>query len=170
MKKFSIILVILIVLSTLTTGTIVASPDPAYRTIIIKDAEALHNLSRNCSYDAFSHGIKVVLNGDIDLQGEVFAPIPIFSGIFDGAGHTIKGISIEVEGSNHGLFRYLEEVGTIKNLKVQGVVTPVGEKSIIGGLVGYNQGTIENCEFSGYIKGDDTLGGLVGCNGKTCII
>lgn len=170
MKKFSIILVILIVLSTLTTGTIVASPDPAYRTIIIKDAEDLHNLSRNCSYDAFSHGIKVVLNGDIDLQGEVFAPIPIFSGIFDGAGHTIKGISIEVEGSNHGLFRYLEEVGTIKNLKVQGVVTPVGEKSIIGGLVGYNQGTIENCEFSGYIKGDDTLGGLVGWNGKTGII
>ncbi|HHZ13766.1 MAG TPA: hypothetical protein GX394_07585, partial [Clostridiales bacterium] len=63
MKKISIILVILIILSAFTPGIIVASPDPAYKTIIIRDAEDLHNLSKNCSYDAFSHGIKVVLNG-----------------------------------------------------------------------------------------------------------
>jgi signal transduction histidine kinase len=170
MKKISIILVILIILSAFTPGIIVASPDPAYKTIIIRDAEDLHNLSKNCSYDAFSHGIKVVLNGDIDLKGEDFVPIPIFSGIFDGAGYSIKGLSIEVEGSNHGLFRYLDEGATIKNLKVQGIVTPVGDKSTIGGLVGYNRGTIENCEFSGYIRGRDIVGGLVGWNGKTGII
>ena len=74
MKKISIILVILIILSAFTPGIIVASPDPAYKTIIIRDAEDLHNLSKNCSYDAFSHGIKVVLNGDIDLKGEDFVP------------------------------------------------------------------------------------------------
>ena len=36
--------------------------------------------------------------------------------------------------------------------------------------MGYNRGTIENCEFSGYIRGRDIVGGLVGWNGKTGII
>ncbi|HZJ57881.1 MAG TPA: GLUG motif-containing protein [Clostridia bacterium] len=170
MRKFSTILAVIIILSTLIPDVIGASPEPAYRIISIDDAKDLRKLSEDCSYDAFSRGIKVILNADIDLKDEDFIPIPIFAGIFDGGGHTIKGLSVAVEGSNQGLFRYLEEDATIRDLKVQGAVTPTGEKSTIGGLVGYNQGTIENCEFSGYIKGKDIVGGLAGWNGSTGMI
>ena len=96
-----------------------------------------------------------------------FSPIPIFRGTFDGRGHTIKGLTIKVEGSNQGLFRYLQEGATIKDLSVEGVITPSGEKSVIGGIVGNNRGVLENCSFSGLVKGKDTVGGLIGWNNSS---
>ena len=53
---------------------------------------------------------------------------------------------------------------------VEGVVTPGGDKSNIGGIVGNNSGVLENCSFSGYVKGKDNIGGLVGLNGTSGMI
>lgn len=170
MKKFRIIFSILIILSTFTVNIIQASPTDTPRTIYISSVEDLHKLSRDCSYDRYSHNLTVMLNGDIDLNNEPFIPIPIFAGIFDGKGYTIKGLSIEVEGSNQGFFRYLEEGATVKNLKVEGTIMPLGEQGSIGGLIGHNQGIVENCEFNGYVNGKEIVGGLVGWNGNTAII
>ncbi len=141
--------------------------DASPRTVYIATADDLLALSRDCSLDSWSHGRTVVLTADIDLKAKDFTPIPIFGGVFDGRGHSIRGLSIDVEGSNQGLFRYLEEGGVIKNLEVQGVVTPGGDRSYIGGIVGNNMGTLESCSFSGYVKGKDNVGGLVGWNGTT---
>ncbi len=137
------------------------------QTVYIASADDLLALAKNCSLDSWSHGRTVVLTADIDLKAKNFTPIPIFGGTFDGRGHSISGLSINVEGSNQGLFRYLEQGGVIKNLVVEGVVTPGGAKSYMGGILGNNMGTLENCSFSGYVKGKDNVGGLVGWNGTT---
>ena len=52
----------------------------------------------------------------------------------------------------------------IKKLTVKGIVTPVGTKSIVGGVAGNNSGTIQNCIFNGVIRGDEYIGGIAGIN------
>lgn len=134
--------------------------------VYISSAQDLVQFAEDSSIDSWSPGKTVLLDADIDLKEIDFIPIPIFSGIFDGQGHIIRGLSITVEGSNQGLFRYLQKDGVIKNLSVEGVVNPKGEKSTIGGIVGKNDGILEDCSFSGFVKGKDTVGGLVGWNGS----
>lgn len=134
-------------------------------TVEIKTAEDLHQLSIDASFDQWSIGKTVILEADIDLNNENFTPIPIFEGTFDGNGHTISGLYIGDEGSIQGLFRYLGESGYIKDLNIRGRVTPSGDRGNIGGIVGHNEGTIENSSFTGIVKGRDTVGGLVGFNG-----
>ncbi len=168
MKKINFKIALFILLLSLNTMQIYAEDSP--QTIYIKNSQDLIKLSKDCTLDRFSRGILVVLQNDIYLNGEPFTPIPIFSGTFDGQGYAIKGLSITVEGSNQGLFRYIEQGGVIKNLKVEGSVTPSGEKSNIGGIAGNNKGLIENSSFSGFVKGKDMVGGITGFNGISGMI
>lgn len=131
-------------------------------TIEIKSAEDLHQLSIDASFDQWSIGKTVILEADIDLDNEEFTPIPIFSGTFDGNGHTISGLYIRTEGASQGFFRYLGESGYIKDLNLRGRVQPDdGYGNTVGGLVGYNEGTIENVSFTGMVKGVDKVDTLV---------
>ena len=57
--------------------------------IHIADAGDLRDLAANCSLDTWSDNVRVVLDNDISLAGEEFSSIPIFNGVFDGAGHMI---------------------------------------------------------------------------------
>src|SRR5699024_6085270 len=139
-------------------------------TIYISSVEDLHQLSQDASFDQWSIGKTVILEENIDLDGEVFTPIPIFAGTFDGNGHTIEGLQITAGESNQGFFRYLVEGGVIKDLTVEGTVTPDGNQNNIGGIVGHNEGTVEDSKFTGVIKGGDTVGGLVGWNGTSANI
>ena len=76
----------------------------------------------------------------------------VFSGHFDGNGHTVSGLVIArqsytfVEGFNCGLFGFISSNGVVENL---GVVSAVGMgsemNSYSGGLCGVNEGTIMNC-------------------------
>lgn len=133
-------------------------------TIYIGTKEELLSFAKSCSYDEWSKGKSFKLTADISLEGEDFAPIPSFSGSFDGAGHTISGINIEGAYSPAGLFGVVEGGATIKNLKVQGVVAPSGDKGFVGGIVGDNSGTIENCIFEGSLLGVSDAGGIAGIN------
>lgn len=68
-------------------------------------------------------GKKVLLNADIDLNGAEWTPIGNstnkFQGIFDGQGHTIKNLVVNMPGkSNVGLFGHTTN-GEIKNLTVE---------------------------------------------------
>ena len=88
---------------------------------ILKVAEAYFNVLRQQALTvanlqeekALSEQLKMM---DAKLKDIEFLPIPIFGGIFDGQGHTISGLSIKVEGSNQGLFRYLQEGAVIKDV------------------------------------------------------
>ena len=115
-------------------------------------------------WTAGRQGKPVVLTADIDLGRVNFSPIPIFRGTFEGNGHTISGLNLDQDGSQLGLFRYVAESGVVKNLKVEGNVTPGGSRSSIGGIVGENNGTITGCSFDGTVEGKDTVGGIVGKN------
>jgi len=132
--------------------------------IYISTVEDLIAIAKKCSLDTWSIGKTVILRNDIDLTGTGFTSIPTFGGTFDGQGHTISGLSLTGYNSPQGLFRYIQANALVKNLTVQGIVTPSGTKAIIGGVAGSNSGTILNCSFIGTVKGDKYVGGIAGIN------
>lgn len=109
----------------------------------------------------------LVLSADIDLeanpQGEhVFgqAVIPVFTGVFDGNGHTISHLMIKGK-SFLGLVGQLQPGGEIRNL---GVVDAnvTGGGNYIGGVVANSRGAVSNCYSTGVLSGGVYVGGLVG--------
>ena len=90
-----------------------------------------------------------------------------FTGVYNGGGHSISDLAITNAGSYVGLFSQLTSPGTVRNLSFGGTVT--GE-SFVGGLVGYNKGTIETSFVSSSAVVTATSnypGGLVGLNTGT---
>ncbi len=144
--------------------------DFAQEIVEIHTAEELVQFGRNCTSESFSKGKVFSLEADINLTGADFQAIPVFAGTFEGNGHKITGLSIHFSGSDLGLFRCIEEDATVKNLKVQGTISPEGSRTDIGGIAGSNKGTIENCEFSGEVTGQEALGGIAGINKSGGII
>ena len=138
--------------------------------IHIKSAEDLRSLAHSCTLDSWSRGKTVVLDNDIVLESDDALPIPTFGGTFRGNGHTISGLSITQSVSPAGLFGVLQKDAVIKNLNVEGTVTPSGDSENIGGIVGENHGTIESCTFNGSVSGKRSVGGIAGRNLATGIV
>ena len=130
----------------------------------IATVEDLKKLAEDCRLDSYSQGIQVVLDADLDLEGEAIYPIPTFSGSFDGKGHSISGLHLKTDGSHQGLFRYLREEGSIRDLRVSGSISPETGRCQIGGIVGVNYGTISGCSFDGGVSGLNAVGGIAGEN------
>lgn len=122
------------------------------------------------------------LTADIDLGGETWTPIGSesspYTGIFDGQGHTIRGLYVNSGEGHAGLFGVVGEGGTVKNLAVKGTVIAnrkVGSTpGYTGGVVGENSGTVINCAFSGKVADNSTFdnssifaGGVAGYNTGT---
>lgn len=61
-----------------------------------------------------------------------------------------------------GLFRYVQAVGTVRDLKVTATSMPPGTLNEIGAIVGTNYGTISGCSFNGTISGENNVGGIAG--------
>lgn len=137
--------------------------------LTISDEEGLLRFAENCRLDSYSQNLYVTLSADITLSGE-FTPIPVFSGTFDGNGHTISGLKIKKDGSHFGLFRYIQHGALVKNLTVKGTISPSGSSEYIGGIAGNNAGNIINCNFDGSVKGSSYVGGIAGINEKSGLI
>lgn len=133
-------------------------------TLSIGTADEFMLFVSSCSLDNRYDDRTVRLRADIDLSSQNFAGIPTFSGTFDGNGHTISGISMKGEGTNYGLFRYLQKTAVVENLTVKGTYEYTGSQSQLGGIAGKNEGIIRNCSFSGTIRGKNAVGGIAGCN------
>ncbi len=134
--------------------------------------------------DATGH---VLLLEDIDITGETWTPIgegtfttsntisgKAFSGTFDGQGHKIKGLKIEVPesavaGYAAGFFGVLSNA-TVKGLTVEAdAVSHTTDLGALGSIAGYAIGTtFENCSSEGSLSFDGKssarfcLGGIVG--------
>ena len=123
-------------------------------------------------------GNHYVLAGDIDASGTVswnqntgFAAIAGgdgagFAGTFDGAGHVIGGLQINVATSSEtagvGLFGKVEG-GIVRNVVLQG--GSVAGRQNVGALVGMNLGgTLDNVSSSATVTGGRAVGGLAGLN------
>ena len=148
----------------LAAGLLIPTVSAEDRTMHISNADGLKKLARNCQLDTYSAGLTVILDNDIDLQGESLTPIPIFCGSFQGGGYTISNFVLGTDGSHQGFFRYIEEGGTVTGLHLEGSVTPGGEGLYVGGLVGTNRGSVNNCSFAGTVSGESNVGGVAGEN------
>ena len=110
--------------------------------------------------------INITLGTNIDLTGKDWMPIGtsnLYSGTFDGGGHTITGLTFTTNDEYAGLFGWLNKAGTVKNVVMEGVqITSNHMSGYIGGVVGLSWGTIENCSVSGSVSGTIFVGGVVG--------
>jgi hypothetical protein len=135
---------------------------------IIEDARDLQNMSSNLS-------AYYVLSNDIDASATVgwnsgagFAPVGTsankFTGGLDGKNYTISGLFIKRSSTdNVGLFGYISPGGSVKNIGL--VDSNVTGRSNVGGLVGWNYGTVSFSYATGNVTGTgDCIGGLVGAN------
>lgn len=138
--------------------------ETVYTEFTVSSAADLEALAARCRLDSASRNLSVRLTTDISLEGYQELTIPTFGGIFDGGGHTIRGVIIHADGSHFGLFRYVQENAVIKNLNVTGRVLPGGSADYAGGVVGSNSGTLENVTFTGTVVGAGKVGGIAGEN------
>lgn len=111
------------------------------------------------------------LTADIDLSGVTWttAPIPVFSGFFDGRGHRVENLTLEGDQTDRlGLFGRIEKDAWVYDLGLDDVAIVVSDGSRrAGGLVGENAGYVVNCYVTGTVSvGEDcrSVGGLVGVN------
>jgi hypothetical protein len=124
-------------------------------------------------------GAHYILTADLDLSGIAnWEPIgsfnfaaedesgyfeAAFSGVFDGNGHSISNVTSRAssEAVGVGLFGATSSA-VIKNLTVRNVIAD--GRMAIGGIVGYNRGTVENLVLEGKnsITGYNCVGGILG--------
>lgn len=82
-----------------------------------------------------------------------FRPVPMFSGEYDGGGHSISGLSFRNTSidSPSGLFAVLDGA-TVKNLSLE-EISFVSDQMYLGGIAGKAlKSNIEGCSVNGYIK------------------
>ena len=111
-------------------------------------------------------GVTFTLMNDIRLSQD-WVPIGAdehitFKGTFDGKGHTISGLNVDITGDYGGLFGYLS--GTVKNLTIKGKVKATG--GMCGGITGYlaENGKIIRCVSEANVRAHAQTGGIAGYN------
>ena len=126
----------------------------------------------------------IVVNGNVlDANGEAntddfvqWTPIgndyiegKVYSGTFDGQGHTISGLYVSGSGWFVGFVGQVSGTAVVKNL---GIVDSYFSSSnnnlgsIVGGVAEKSSVTIANVYSTSTVKGDNWIGGLVGGGGN----
>lgn len=86
-----------------------------------------------------------------------------FNGHFNGQDHTISDLTINSSHDDSGLFGYTSTGSELANLVLTSI--HISGTGYVGGLVGYNQGAINNTSVNGQVNASAAnLGGLVGAN------
>ena len=144
-----------------------AQPDPEYKPMLNGGKYEIHtvedlfyiNIQKNATYELMEDidlSEWTAAGGEIDWYGNGWKPID-FEGVFEGNGHTVKGMRIEINNKDNsspygyavryaGLFG--QNNGTIKNLTVEGEITVNKPAQYIGGIAAYNNecSTVTNCQ------------------------
>lgn len=140
-------------------------------TYSINDIEDLEKLAKMSNSNLISVGCNFVLCADIDMEEAGYSKetgkswIPIgdgvkFNGNFDGNGHIISNIYIE-SGNFNGLFGFVGKNSKIENVGIKNAYI-IGD-TLVGGVVGCNQGVVINCYVANsIIVGRDSTGGICG--------
>ncbi len=94
--------------------------------------------------------------------------IHAFTGVFDGAGHAIDGLTIDAFYRSNDYLGFIGRLGAggqVGNLHLRNVMIEGTYSFLVGGLAGVNDGaTITGCSVTGQIQGSDGVGGLIGLN------
>ncbi len=107
-----------------------------------------------------------VLTTDVDLGGSSSPWTAIgtyrYTGTFDGGGYLVSGLYISSSSVDYqGLFGCVGSGGVVKSVGVSGEVTG---RIYIGGVVGFNYGSVMNCYNTAKVSGNSSVGGVVGEN------
>jgi hypothetical protein len=116
----------------------------------------------------------ITYKGQAEISSVADESIP-FSGTFDGAGHTISGISVSGATGSEGFFAYISTEGAVKDLTIVGAISdtvapPGGEHpagtDYVGGLVAYNRGHLSGITNLVVINAPAVynVGGIAGFN------
>ena len=138
---------------------------------LIEDVEDLKLLAEKVNSGTDYAGKYFKQTADIDLENEPWTPIGKeynhFKGIFNGGGYKITHLKITSSNEKIGLFGFVSNA-TIQNCNVTGEIEG---NNFVGGIVG-NAGDnthILNCSFQGNVKGYlDYVGGIVGNTSSGC--
>ena len=92
----------------------------------------------------------------------------VFRGTFDGDGHTISGLYINIDdfdnghSNRQGLFGTIASEATVRNVNIKAsrIIAKAWYGSL-GLLTGWNKGTIENCHVEGLIEATCSTVGLL---------
>ena len=160
-KRFLALLLVLTLLVGLMPAALAAdtlsgsgTEDDPYLLATAADLKAFRDMANAEA----SSKLCATLTTDIDLGGEDWKPFEgptvggAYAGTFDGANHTIKGLSVNLtSNAGAGLFGTVRGA-TIKNLKVEGNVS-ASNSAFVGGIVGRTQtsATIDSCSFAGTV-------------------
>lgn len=93
-----------------------------------------------------------------------------YTGTFDGDGHKITNLKVELAQDEVGFFGLIGAVGKVQKLHVQGTVKATGTANQTGGIAGVMSDTegvasITDCTFEGTVSGGSQVGGIVGSVG-----
>ena len=161
-KVLATILAMVMALGLTATAWAAQSTPPAVAEMGVTTYNDLHT-----ALEAAKNGGTVKLLRDVELTG-TWTPVgdssTPFKGTFDGDGHKITGLKI-TSGSYIGLFGYVGEGATIKNVNLVGA-NVFGVKRV-GALIGQIKGnaTVSNCtvDSTSHVTGSDSnTGGLIG--------
>ena len=121
-------------------------------------------------------GYELMRDLDFAAQGN-WQPIDYFNAVFNANGYTMSNLTINnsTDTDYVGLFRELGSDAKIKGIRLLNM-NVVGNNEV-GGLAGLNEGEItDSCiDTESEIRGDDSVGGLVGSNfggiiSNSCVI
>ena len=96
----------------------------------------------------------------------------VYSGTFDGQGHTVSGLYVSGNGWNVGFVGRVSGTAVVKNL---GIVDSYFSSSnnflgsIVGGVANNSSVTLANVYSTSTVKGENYIGGLVGSDGTSSV-
>lgn len=114
---------------------------------------------------------RVVLQGDLDLNGETYSAITSFKGDFDGQNHTISNAAFTKVGENAGMFATLGAGQVVANLNLDNITVDESSATYAGTLVGSAGGvesagsgqvTIQNVHVTNCDVHGRSAGGIAG--------
>ena len=135
--------------------------DTTTKTYTVYNADGLLAWNEAAQKD---QSINCTLSADINMAGKEWTRIDIwpgYSGIFNGQGHRITGLSLSADCTE--LFGILNEDGVIKNLQLVDV-NLYGNSGGAAGIVSQNNGQIIACSVTGKISAYSTTCGIANLN------
>ena len=165
-RILSLLLSVVMVLGVCAVGITVSAEDSVYEIdsyAKLKEFASLVNGGQT--------GLSAKLTADITATDKEWVPIgndsKKYIGTFNGCGHIIAGLSNEntdPKPDEAGLCGCIGKNGTVENLTVDSVDFTA---NYTGSIAGVNRGLISCCAGSGSITGAINAGGLVGYNNST---
>ena len=151
-------------------GNVMSSANSAAVSHVVNETIIYIDSEEDLKNIALDLGASYVLKNDITLTG-AWTPIGTtskpFTGLFDGKGHKIIGLSItESYAGGTGLFGVIDESGTVKNIILEGVSIDGADNSRVGALAGVNYGSVSGISVYGTIDitNGNYVGGIIGIN------